>query len=74
MNDQVIPRIAVSIEEASAISGVGRTTLYQALGVGGLPSLKVGRRRLVLVADLQGWLSAHLVAGPETRAMPMREG
>lgn len=52
------PRLAVSPGEAARISGVGRTTLYSAIGSGALRSLKIGRRRLITMAALEEWLAA----------------
>jgi excisionase family DNA binding protein len=37
----------LSIHEAARIAGVGRTTLYAELQAGRLPSVKIGRRRLI---------------------------
>ncbi|MEQ9335157.1 helix-turn-helix domain-containing protein [Thalassobaculum sp.] len=60
---QIAPeRVAVSIDDAAAMAGIGRTTLYAALARGGLPSLKIGKRRLVQVEALKAWLDAHAVA------------
>jgi excisionase family DNA binding protein len=36
-------RLAVSVEDAAAMVGIGRTTLYAALGDRSLRSLKIGR-------------------------------
>jgi len=52
------PRLAVSPGEAARISGVGRTTLYSAIGSGALRSLRIGRRRLITMAALEEWLAA----------------
>jgi excisionase family DNA binding protein len=35
------------VAEASALTGIGRTTLYSELSAGRLASVKVGRRRLI---------------------------
>jgi excisionase family DNA binding protein len=51
--------LAVSVERAASMSGIGRTTLYAALTTGALRSLKVGRRRLIPVDALKAWLAAH---------------
>ena len=48
---------AVSISEAVRLSGIGRSSLYQAIRRGELSIRKSGRRSLILVADLQRWLS-----------------
>ncbi len=51
--------IAISINEAARLAGVGRTRIYQALGYGELPSIKLGRRRLIRVAAVEAWLAKH---------------
>lgn len=51
-------RLAVSPAEAARLAGIGRTTLYQALGSGELRSLKIGKRRLIMVDALRDWLAA----------------
>ena len=55
-------RLAVSIEDAGAMCGIGRTTLYAALNDGTLRSIKVGRRRLIPISALEAWLARHEVA------------
>lgn len=50
-------RLAVSPGEAARISGVGRTTLYEAIGSCSLRSLKIGKRRLITIEALQSWLA-----------------
>lgn len=57
--DSTCERLAVSVEEAAAMSGLGRTTIYVALGQGSLRSLKVGKRRLIRVEALKAWMAAH---------------
>lgn len=47
---------AMSVEEAARRAGVGRTTIYAAIMNGELPSLKVGRRRLVRAEAHRAWL------------------
>jgi excisionase family DNA binding protein len=44
--------IALRINDAARVSGLGRTKLYELMGAGDLPSVKVGGRRLILRADL----------------------
>ena len=50
--------LAVSVEEAERISGIGRTKLYELLTTGAIKSRKVGRRRLVIVWSLRAYLEA----------------
>ena len=57
--DTTNERLAVSVADAAAMAGVGRTTLYAALGDGSLRSLKIGRRRLILVEALKMWIASH---------------
>jgi excisionase family DNA binding protein len=47
--------IAVSPAEAARLAGIGRTTIYAAIGSGELSSLKLGKRRLIVVATLRAW-------------------
>ena len=49
--------ITVSVGVASRMSGVGRTTINEAIRNGMLDSTTVGRRRLVTVASLKRFLS-----------------
>ena len=51
-------RLAVSPGEAARISGLGRTTVYVAIGSGALRSLKIGKRRLITIDALKEWLAA----------------
>ena len=54
-------RVLISISEASAALGIGRTKLYQLLASGQLTSLQIGTRRLVKVESIQALLEG--VAG-----------
>lgn len=56
-----ISALAVPPGEAARMAGIGRTTLYAAIGSGGLKSLKIGKRRLIAVEALRAWLLAHEV-------------
>lgn len=50
--------IAVSIAEAVRLSGVGRSSIYEAVNRGEIPIRKRGRRSLVMVEDLRRWIEA----------------
>jgi len=54
--------LAVAPDEAARLAGVGRTTLYAAIGAGTLRSIKIGKRRLITIEALRAWLLAHEVA------------
>jgi excisionase family DNA binding protein len=45
--------IAVSINEASKIIGLGRTSIYAMIADGRLQAFKIGRRTLVLVESIR---------------------
>ncbi len=53
-----IPKLSYSIAEAAHAAGIGRSTLYRAIGSGELRSLKIGKRRLIPVDALEAWLAA----------------
>jgi excisionase family DNA binding protein len=55
-HNPVADRLAVSPAEAARLAGVGRTTIYEAIGSGALRSLKIGKRRLILIVSLRDWL------------------
>jgi excisionase family DNA binding protein len=54
---------AMSVAEAATRAGVSRTFLYERISSGELPTVKLGKRRLVRVEALRRWL-----ASLETRA------
>jgi excisionase family DNA binding protein len=49
--------LAVSIAEAVRLTGIGRSSLYEAIRRGDLPIRKSGRRTLLLMEDLRQWLA-----------------
>lgn len=51
-------QIALTIEEASKVSGIGRTKIYQAINAGWLPAKKHSKRTLILHEDLKNFLAA----------------
>lgn len=52
------PPLAVSLPDAVAMTGLARITLTKAMKEGKLPARKLGRRFLILYADLQAYLAA----------------
>lgn len=56
---QALQPIAVSLNEAASLAGVGRTTLYAALSAGDLKSIKIGTRRLITVDAIRAWLAQN---------------
>lgn len=57
-NDTAIQREGLSIAEASAAAGIGRTKLYEAIADGRLMARKLGKRTLILRDDLRQFLAA----------------
>ncbi|MCC0062359.1 MAG: helix-turn-helix domain-containing protein [Rhodobiaceae bacterium] len=49
--------IALSIPEAAATIGVGRSTFYKLISAGDVPVIKICNRTLVRVADLEAWIA-----------------
>lgn len=58
--------LAHTIAEAAKISGLGRTTLYEAIGSGRIKAVKAGNRTLVLADSLRAFI-ASLPAANITR-------
>jgi excisionase family DNA binding protein len=56
-------REGLSIAEACAMAGIGRTRLYAAIAAGDLVARKFGKRRIILRGDLHRFL----VSLPTTR-------
>jgi len=48
--------LAVTITEAVRVSGVSRTSIYEALKRGDLTARKAGRRTLIAFSDLEAYL------------------
>lgn len=53
----VVFKMALSIPDAIAASGVGRTLLYREIQFGRLKAKKAGGRTLILTDDLEDWLA-----------------
>jgi excisionase family DNA binding protein len=56
--DEYFPdKLAFTIAEATAVSGIGRTTLYELMRCGDLPARKLGRKTLIPAQALKDLLS-----------------
>jgi excisionase family DNA binding protein len=55
--NEKIHRQAWSIAEASNVSGLGRTKIYEAIAAGTLKARKCGKRTLILPDDLREFLT-----------------
>jgi excisionase family DNA binding protein len=54
--------LAYSIRQCAAAIGVSERQIYVLAERDGLPTIKIGGRRLVRVADLRAWLAAQPAA------------
>lgn len=51
-----IPPINVDVAQTSSITQLGKTMVHKLLATGEIPSFRVGRRRLILYADLLAYM------------------
>lgn len=49
--------LAVGPETAALMTGHSRSAIYQAIGAGELLAFKAGKRRLMLVKELEAWIN-----------------
>ncbi len=49
----------IGISHLAERLGLSRRTIHRILAQGKLPSLQIGRRRLIRLSDVRHWLSAH---------------
>jgi excisionase family DNA binding protein len=56
---EIMPgRLAVSVAEVMALTGICRDKVYQLIRSGQLPARKLGKRTLITAEDLQAFLRA----------------
>ena len=55
---QELRREAVSIAEAGAMAGIGRTKIYEAISKGRLKARKCGKRTIILKDELRQFLES----------------
>jgi hypothetical protein len=63
-------RLAVSPEEASALTGIGLTSIREAISNSYLKAKKHGRRTIILPDDLRLWLKTLPDAGKQIKESP----
>ena len=56
-------KIAVTLPEATALSGIGRSSLYKLFNEGKLTPRKAGKRTLILVTELEDYLKSLPLGG-----------
>ena len=57
--------VCVSVEEAAQRLGLGASFTWQLVSAGTLRSIKIGKRRLIPVAELDRFVAAQLAAQAE---------
>jgi excisionase family DNA binding protein len=62
MENNVSQKIAYTIPEVVAVSGLGRTTIYELIKQGELPRVKIGARTVIRRHDLEAMLERKLAA------------
>lgn len=53
-----LQKLGFTMEEAAALSAIGRTRIYAAVRDGKLKARKFGRRTVILATDLQAFLES----------------
>lgn len=51
-----VHRLAVRVEEAAEMLGLGRSTVFELLKDGSLASIKVGKRRLIPIQEITAFI------------------
>ncbi|KRR14758.1 helix-turn-helix domain-containing protein [Bradyrhizobium valentinum] len=59
-------RLSLSPEEASALTGIGQTSIRAAVASGALTARKLGTRTIILREDLYAWLKTLPLTGKKT--------
>jgi excisionase family DNA binding protein len=57
MNTALNERITISVDEAISATGIGKTMLYELLGDGSIRSIKVGKKRLIILESIHEWIA-----------------
>ena len=50
--------LLLGVEDSALLLGIGRTKTFELISTGMLPSVQIGRRRLVRRADLEGFVTS----------------
>jgi excisionase family DNA binding protein len=58
-----IPPLSLSVEDAARVVGYSRSGVYELIASGELKAFKLGRRRLILMAELKAWIERAAKAG-----------
>ena len=50
--------LAVSVGTGAALAGISEARLWQEVASGRLPTVRIGKRRLILRSSLEAWLAS----------------
>ena len=56
-----MPEVLLTVDEAAKRLALGRTMVYELIGRGDLPSLKIGRARRIPASALERWVMDQVV-------------
>ena len=70
MDTDDIQPLTVTVEQAAKLLGIGRSTAYELVHTGDIPSLRLGRRIVVPIAQLDQTLAAGTSVPQSTCAPP----
>ena len=56
---RAIDKLAYTISEFCAVTGIGRSSAYEEIAAGRLRAIKAAGRRLILKQDAEEWLYAN---------------
>lgn len=65
-------KIAVTLREATALTGIGRSSFYKLFNNGQLTPRKAGKRTLILLADLEAYIQSLPEGWPGKESGPSR--
>lgn len=63
MTDKSTDRLCVTIEEATRLLSVGRSSIYNEIKAGRLRALKLGRRTVIATTELRRYLDGLPATG-----------
>lgn len=55
--------LLIRVEEAARMLSLGRSTIYELMASGELPSVTIGTARRIPLAALQSWIAEHTKYG-----------
>ena len=58
-------KLTLTVQEAATLLGIGRNSAYEAIKIGAIPSLRIGRRIVIPKSALERILAGHSPNGPE---------